>query len=87
MECTFVGDHVTYFSFSLSFPGFSKKFQISLSFPRDFDNFSNSLSFPGLWPPFKIPQNTVIVTVLGEEGNLTNSILKKFVTRINIPMI
>ena len=45
-ECIFVGNHVTYFSFPLSFP-------------LDFDNFSNSLSFPGLpcfpglWPPCK----------------------------------
>ena len=40
MKCIFVGDHVTCFSFSLSFPGFFyKKVQISLSFPSDFDNF------------------------------------------------
>ena len=50
----FVGDHITYFSFSLSLPGFSTNIKISQSFPLDFDNFSNSLSFscfPGLWPP------------------------------------
>ena len=47
----------TYFTFSLSFPGFSTKIKISPSFPWNFDNFSNSLSFPGfpcfpcLWPP------------------------------------
>ena len=34
MECIFVGDHITCFSFSLSFPDFFlKKFK----FPRDFD--------------------------------------------------
>ena len=46
MEYIFVGDHVTYFSFSLSFPGFFlQKIKVSQSFPPDFDNFSNSLRF------------------------------------------
>ena len=52
MECIFVRDHVTYFSFSLSFPGFFHK---NSNF-RDFFSeiltiFSNSMCFPGLWPP------------------------------------
>ena len=56
-ECIFVGDHVAYFSFCLSFPGFFHKSSNFPEFSWDFHNFSNSLSFPGfpsfpgLWPP------------------------------------
>ena len=71
MEYTFVGDHVTYSSFFLSFPGFVNKHE----------HFSNSLSFPGfpcfpgLWPPCfsvnKIPLWSIVhkqeVTSLGNE--------------------
>ena len=43
MECIFVGDHVTYFSFSLSFPGFSYK---NSNFPEFCLRFWQFLKFP-----------------------------------------
>ena len=79
MECIFVGDHVTHFSFSLSFPGFSCKNSNFLEFSLDFDNFSNSLSFPGLWPPWI----SELSRIFRFSVNIQVALLKMFQAQLN----
>ena len=51
IERNFIGDYVTHFTFSLSFPGFSFEIQIFPEILIIFQIPEFIPEFPGLWPP------------------------------------